>query len=219
MNKIIKISLLFCLIGNIAIAQNVTIRKVESKLLTHEGVKFDGKLINKTKDLHMFKDWKNNGVLHIDGNVYRISNINFNVSTNQIDSKMRNGKYFVYQTASIDSISINNQNFKRLGRTFYEVLLDKNDKMFLKKFDALQQQSSSNRTGGIIVRSAKLLKFKYLVKLEEGYKDIELNKKSVINFFEGNEDKLSKFVKEEKLSYKKEKDLVKILNFMLDETS
>ena len=91
--------------------------------------------------------------------------------------------------------------------------------MFLKKFDALQQQNSSNRLGGTIVRSRKLLKFKYLVKLEEGYKDIELNKKSVINFFEGNEDKLSKFVKEEKLSYKKEEDLVKILNFMLDETS
>ena len=98
MNKINKISLLFCLIGNVMIAQNVTIKKVESKLLTHEGVEFDGKLINKSKDLHMFKDWKNNGVIYIDGNTYRISNINFNVSTNQIDSQMKDGKYFIYQT-------------------------------------------------------------------------------------------------------------------------
>jgi hypothetical protein len=197
----------------------VTIKNVESKLVTHEGVEFSGKLIKKNKDLHMFDTWRNSGVIYIDGNMYRISNINFNVSTNQIDSQMKDGKYFIYKTSSIDSISINKRNFKRLGRTFYEVLLDKKDKMLLKKFDALQQQNSSNRMGGTIVRSRKLLKFKYLVKLEEGYKDIELNKKSVIDFFEGNEDKLFKFVKEEKLSYKKEKDLVKILNFMLDETS
>lgn len=198
--------------------QHVTLSKVESKLVTHQGVEFKGKLIKKTKDLHMFDDWRNNGIIYIDGNMYRISNINFNVSTNAIDSKMKDG-YFIYQTASIDSISINNRNFKRLGRTFYEVLLDKNDKMFLKKFDALQQQNSSNRMGGTIIRSKKLLKFEYLVKLEDGYKNIELNKKSVINFFEENQDKLFKFVKEEKLSYKKEEDLIKILDFMLDKTS
>ena len=219
MNKIIKITLLFCLIGNVVSAQKVTIKKVESKLVTHQGVEFSGKLIKKTRDLHMFPNWNNAGVIFIDGQRYSISNINFNVSTNEIDSKMRGDKIFIYQTASIDSIIINRRNFKRLGRTFYEVLLDKNESMFLKKFDTQQQQSSSNRMGGTIIRSKKLLKFKYLVKSSDGYKDIELNKKSVVAFFEGKEEKLSKFVKEQRLSYKKEKDLILILNFMLDKTS
>ena len=219
MSRVFKIALIFSLISNIVSAQHVTIKKVESKLVTHQGVEFTGKLIKKNRDLHMFPNWHNVGTIFIDGEKYRISNINFNVSTNEIDSKMRGDKIFTYQTASIDSVIINKRNFKRLGRTFYEVLLDKNENMFLKKFDAKQQQSSSNRMGGTIVRSQKLLKFKYLIKSNDGYQDIELNKKSVISFFEGNEDKLSKFVKEQRLSYKKEKDLIRILDYMLNKTS
>jgi hypothetical protein len=218
MNITIKITLLFFFISNIAMAQFVTIRKVESTLVTHQGIEFTGKLIDKTRDLHMFSDWKNQGVIHMDGKVYRLRNINLNVSDNTIDSKVKE-KYFIYKSRLIDSISINNRNFKRLGRSFYEVLLEKKDNLFLKKFDSRQLKSKSNRLGGTIVRTSKILKFKYLIQSNDEFIKIELNKKSILGLFEDKQDILLNYVKDEKLSYKKEEDLIKILNFMFDKVS
>jgi hypothetical protein len=218
MNITIKIALLFFFISNIAMAQFVTIRNVESTLVTHQGIEFTGKLIDKTRDLHMFSDWKNQGVIHMDGKVYRLRNINLNVSDNTIDSKVKE-KYFIYKSRLIDSISINNSNFKRLGRSFYEVLLEKKDNLFLKKFDSRQLKSKSNRLGGTIVRTSKILKFKYLIQSNDEFIKIELNKKSILGLFEDKQDILLNYVKDEKLSYKKEEDLIKILNFMFDKVS
>ncbi|MFB0938391.1 MAG: hypothetical protein QMB29_05610 [Urechidicola sp.] len=218
MNITIKITLLFFFISNIAMAQFVTIRNVESTLVTHQGIEFTGKLIDKTRDLHMFSDWKNQGVIHMDGKVYRLRNINLNVSDNTIDSKVKE-KYFIYKSRLIDSISINNRNFKRLGRSFYEVLLEKKDNLFLKKFDSRQLKSKSNRLGGTIVRTSKILKFKYLIQSNDEFIKIELNKKSILGLFEDKQDILLNYVKDEKLSYKKEEDLIKILNFMFDKVS
>lgn len=218
MNITIKITLLFFFISNIAMAQFVTIKKVESTLVTHQGIEFTGKLIDKTRDLHMFSDWKNQGVIHMDGKVYRLRNINLNVSDNTIDSKVKE-KYFIYKSRLIDSISINNRNFKRLGRSFYEVLLEKKDNLFLKKFDSRQLKSKSNRLGGTIVRTSKILKFKYLIQSNDEFIKIELNKKSILGLFEDKQDILLNYVKDEKLSYKKEEDLIKILNFMFDKVS
>jgi hypothetical protein len=218
MNITIKITLLFFFISNIAIAQFVTIKKVESTLVTHQGIEFTGKLIDKNRDLHMFLDWKNQGVIHMDGKVYRIRNINLNVSDNTIDSKVKE-KYFIYKARLIDSISINNRNFKRLGRSFYEVLLEKKDNLFLKKFYSRQLNSKSNRLGRTIVRTSKILKFKYLIQSNDEFIKIELNKKSILGLFEDKQDILLNYVKDEKLSYKKEEDLIKILNFMFDKVS
>lgn len=218
MIKTNKIILLFLFITNVAMAQSVTIRKVESTLLTHQGIEFRGKLIDKTRDLHMFPDWQNQGVIYMDGKEYRIRNINLNVTDNTIDSKVKK-KYFIYKSTLIDSISINDRNFKRLGRSFYEVLLEKKDNLFLKKFDSKQLESKSNRLGGTIVRTSKILKFKYLIQSNNEFIKIELNKKSILGLFEDKQDILLNYVKEEKLSYKKEEDLVKILNFMFDKIS
>lgn len=218
MTRIIKITMLLCFINSVINAQVITIKNAESKLITHQGVEFTGKLIDKTKDLHMFPTWKNNGVIFLDGKKYRLSNINLNVSTNKIDSEIKGDKFFVYRASLVDSVLINNRSFKRLGRSFYEVLLETNDNLFLKKFDVKFKESSAGRLG-VSSKSKKSLKYSYLIKSNDLFKHIELNKKSVVAFFEGKEDELYKFVKEEKLSYKKEKDLIKIIDFMLNKTS
>ncbi len=219
MIKTIRIAFVICLFTTFANSQELTIKKVESKLVTHQGVEFSGKLIEENTDLHMFPKWKNNAIIYTDGNRYMITNINLNVSTNNIETKMRDGKLFVYQASMIDSVKINNRDFKRLGRTFYEVLVDKKDNMFLKKFVSKQLGDLNNRLGTTISRSKKLLKYEYLIKSKDDYTKIELNKKSIYSLFEGKEDDLKRFVNEKNLSFKKEKDLIKILNFMFDKLS
>lgn len=219
MNNRIKIALIFSLFLCVVHAQQLSIKKVESKLVTHQGVEFSGKLIHKNSDLHMFPRWRNSGLIYRDGNIYRITNINLNVSTNNIDSKMKDGKLFEYKATTIDSVKINNRSFKRLGRTFYEVLVDKKGSMFLKKSVSKQLGDINNRLGTTISRPKKLLKYEYLIKSNNDYTKIELNKKSIFSLFEGKEDELKSFVNDKKLSYKNEQDLIRIFNYMFDKIS
>ena len=54
-----------------------------------------------------------------------------------------------------------------------------------------------------------------MIKLGDKMETIELNKKSINNFF-NDDSELVDFVKQQHLSYKKEKYLIRILDFMFD---
>lgn len=218
MSHKLKIAALFSIVCFVANAQQVTIQRVKSVLVTNEGVEFTGKLVDKKKDLYMFPKWKNTGAIHMDGKTYRINNLNLNVTTNAIESRVKD-KFFIYQANLIDSVTLNNRSFKRLGRTFYEVLVDRKENMFLKKFDSQSQKSKSNRLGGTVKRSRKLLKFEYLIKEDDQFKKVELNKKSILETFADKKDELLGYAKSNKLSFKKEEDMIKILNFMFSQSS
>ena len=115
----------------------------------------------------------------------------------------------------IDAISINNHLFKKVGDSFYEVLLEKNNYLFLKKYEIEYQSPTADRMGVVRGGDRALVKNKYLVITNDKLKSITLKKKSIIGLFNIDKDIVDKFVKTEKLSYKDENDVAKIFEFLL----
>jgi hypothetical protein len=216
MKKSLKLIIIFYFLYNNVHAQRISIKRIESKLITNEGVEFIGNIKNKNNDLYIFPKWNNIGILFVDNKRYTLSNINFDVNINSFESRISRDKYFSYKNSEIDSVSINNLLFKKVGKSFYEVLFGKGNILFLKKHDVRYQRGIENRIDGSIGRSRVLLSYKYLIKIRNKYKKVELNKKSIVSLFDvGNgRDRLIKYVRDNNLSYKDTKDVIKIFKFM-----
>jgi hypothetical protein len=216
MKKIAKLTLVLLLIANVAVAQKrISIKKIESRLITNEGVEFVGTLRDKNNDHYMFPKWSNNGVIFVGKNKYGIGNINFNITTNSVDSRITQDKLFMFQSSSVDSISINNHLFKKVGTLLYEVLFERQNSMLLKKYDVSYKAGGVGRMGVVQGPGPTSVVFKYVVvKPGKRMEDIELNKRSVLEIFENERDVLESYAKKERLSFRKEEDIIKMLRFL-----
>jgi len=209
--------LLVCFSINYIFAQQITIKYIESRLVTHQGIEFIGELKDKKNDLYSYTNWDNKGVIFVDNKRYYLSNLNFNVTTNSFDSRIKREKYFSYKSSEIDSVTINNHMFKKVSNSFYEVLFETENNLFLKKYDIKYKAGSVSRLDGSIGKSTTALIYKYLIKSDDAIKMISLNKRSILDLLESEFDKenLETYVKTENLSYKKEEDTIKIFEFIL----
>ncbi len=211
----IKLLISFLLINSTLIAQKITIKHVESRLITHEGVEFIGDLNDKGSDVYLYETWDNKAIIFVDNNKYQLSNINFNITSNSFESRLGRNKIFSFKNIYIDSVKINNHFFKKSKNYFYEVLFENKNNQLLKKHEIEYQEGILNRLDGKVGKSRRYIVYKYIINLNNSFSKIELNKKSILNLFKANQFELEKFVKRKKLSYKKEKDIVKIMNFIL----
>lgn len=214
MKKNIIISL-FCLFCAHAFAQQITIKNIESRLITHQGVEFIGDLKNINNDEYAYSNWGNQGVLFVDSKAYHLSNINFNITTNCFESRVNKNQLFSFKSSNLDSVSLNNHLYKKIRDSFYEVLLEKGNNSLLKKYDITFRPGILNRLDGTVGKSSSLVVFKYLVKFEDKFMLLEFDKKSVLGLVNDDFQKtLEKLIDSENLSYKKENDIIKILEMV-----
>jgi len=209
--------LFICFSINYIFAQQITIKYIESRLVTHQGIEFIGELKDKKNDLYSYSNWDNKGVIFVDNKRYYLGNLNFNVTTNSFDSRIKREKFFSYKSSEIDSVTINNHMFKKVSNSFYEVLFETENNLFLKKYEIKYKAGSVSRLDGSIGKSTTALIYKYLIKSDDAIKMISLNKKSILGLLKSEFDKenLETYVKTENLSYKKEEDTIKIFEFIL----
>lgn len=221
MKNIAKLTLIVLLVANCSFAQKrVTIKKIESRLITNEGIEFVGTLRDKNTDEYMFPRWSNSGIIFVDNKMYGIGNINFNISTNSVDSRITQDKLFMFQSSSVDSISINNHLFKKVGTMFYEVLFENHNNMLLKKYDVKHEKVQRGRMGVVQGSGKTYVEANYIVvKPDNKRSNIELNKKSVLEIFENESDVLENYAKEENLSFRKEEDVIKMLKYLSSTSS
>ena len=215
--KRVLILLVTYLICNLSYSQNITIKNIESRLITHQGVEFVGELKdNKAGDLYMLPNWNNEGILFLNNKKYSLANLNFNISTNSFDSRVDRKKRFSYKNSTIDSVVINKQLFKKVEGVFYEVIFENKDNLFLKRHHFKVHGGAINRLNLTVGKSYTTLDYDYLIKVADVFKKVELNKKGIIKLVEtkASQELLIDFVKKEKLSYKKEKDFIEIFKYI-----
>lgn len=211
--------LIFCLTLNYGFSQqHITINYIESRLITHQNVEFIGELVEVSDDLYAFEDWDNKGIIFIGNKQYLLSNLNFNVSTNSFTSRVKRDQLFLYKKTSIDSISINKHMFKKVGESFFEVLFEEKENQFLKKYEVRYKEGSVSRLNGSVGKPTFSLVYRYLVKMEDDIIPIELNKKSILKLVTDGENFniFENFVESEDLSYKREDDTVKMVEFIFN---
>lgn len=217
--NIIKVLIVFLFYAN-CYSQRITIKYVESKLVTHQGIEFIGDLKDNRENEYAYSNWSNHGVFFVDGKAYYLSNINFNITTNSFESRLNRDQLFSYKSSNLDSVSLNNILYKKVSDLFYEVLLSKGNNSFLKKYDIAYQAGILNRLDGTVSKSNAFVTYKYLIKFEDEFTQIEFNKKSILSLVKDDfQNVLEEFIDKEKLSYKRENDIVKILEFMFKNSS
>lgn len=200
----------------VAFSQILTVQIVETRLYTNQGVSFLGREVEMNKDSYLYPTWRNNTILYVNGNKYELSNVNFNISTSSLTCKLNNGKYFVFGGSEVQKFSMNGKLFRKNGRAYFEVLVEEGNTYFYKRYDVRQKDAATHRLGmGQKGASHSVTSYSYLVKYGRESKTIELSKNSILELFSDKKEVLKKYVKDNDLSYKKERDLIKIVRYML----
>ena len=163
---------------------------------------------------YLFSEWDNNGIFYIQGKSYRIAHININVLMNDIEALLGKDSIIVFDKYKIDSLIIDNKKFKKYNsNSFYEVIYEDDKKSLLKNYDIDAIEGSFNLSKGAYDKKKYKITDRYFIKEGDDILKITLSRKSILEFCNGNDKAVKNFVKKNKLSFKKETDLIKILKY------
>ncbi len=168
----------------------------------------------------LFESWNNKGVLVLPGESLTISNINYHVDEEKFISELDNDSTFVYDFKGIDRIIVNSRPFislyssKENKNKVYEVIAEG------PKYSLVKNYYSDVTTGS---PNPMLNRARNRINVKSNY--YALVNGSLFPFYTGksafkkitsagNVSALNDYVKANKLSYKKEKDLKLIFNHL-----
>ena len=166
----------------------------------------------------LFEDWKNKGVILYGGKKLIISNINFNIKSGQFMSQLEKDSTFVFDFRGIDKIIVNDRPFKSVYNNqlaenmVCEVLYEDNKIALLKNYYVTTLESSPNpmlnRPKNKIQKQSN-----YFISKNNFVSPFKLKKSEILELSEKSGG-LEKYVKSNRLSYKKEEDVAKMLGFL-----
>jgi hypothetical protein len=148
-----------------------------------------------------------------------MENINYNIENDQFFTKIENDSVFIYTFETIDKISIKNREFKEIydpylnKESVFEIINEGDNISLFKKHTVRFIAGSDNP---MVNRSSSIFKQKQRYYIEQGKKISKLNlkKSSILNLFDTKSRiKVKDYIRDNKLSLKKEYDLKKLLYF------
>ena len=171
---------------------------------------FDKSLKSIERSPFLFENFNNTGVLHtLSNKTYRINNINIDLVSGNYISKISKDSIFIYN--GLDEVLINKRRFKKLNNKIYEILYKSKKYGFYKLYSKKKKKAIIHKMSGAIIKPERLVnKVKYVYIQNGMYKNIRLKKKD-IQYLIKNKKNIKKYIKDNNLSYKKEKDVIQIL--------
>ena len=174
--------------------------------------------------VYLFEEWDNLGVIHATTDQkFALRNINLNIERNSFESKVGKDSLFSFNFNNIEKFVINGRTFKNYywndDNRVYEIIYEAKDWSLIKGFKIVEVTGSANpmlnRTRDRMVR-----KMFYYVKDENGIRPFILKKRKVLKLVSNGDaaksDRIANYAKNEKLSYKREDDIRKIIEFGLN---
>jgi hypothetical protein len=167
---------------------------------------------------YLFDEWENRAdVFTKDNYTYSLKNINLNIKRNSFVSKLGKDSIFTFNMNNIDRIIIDRKIYKSVfsedGKRIYQVIYEDTDFSILKGFSIQTVPSSPNpmvnRKVDRLVRKQVLF-----LKKDDAIKRFKLKKRRVLDLINAdNKEAVLRYAKEKKLSFRKEEDLNKILEY------
>ncbi len=169
---------------------------------------------------YLFDDWNNYTIIQTqDNQKFVLRNINLNMERHTFESKVEGDSIFTFGFNNIDKFIINGRTYKNYywaeDSKVYEVIYDNNDFQLLKGFRVQLIEGSANpmlnRSRDKYVR-----KEYYCIRKDNKIKTIKLKKSRILKLVDGDVEKANKIVayaRNNSLSFKKERDVQKILEF------
>ena len=170
--------------------------------------------------IYLFDTWKNYPVVvkSKDNKTFTLDNVNFNLKTNRLVTKISQDSIFVLNMKSIETVKIFGKVFKKIdseiGSRIFEVIFE-SDKHSLLNFHSVKLVEGS--VNPMLSRKTDKLVHKqdYYVLNDEGMTQFSLKKKSILNSFTSNDaekNSLLKYFLKNKLSFKNIEDVKVALN-------
>ena len=163
----------------------------------------------------LFPNWENPGIVYSEGNKHSLRKLNYNILSDEIGSLKGKDSVFVYNKAKIDSFTINKKVFKKYNESFYEVLNDGVKINLLKKYKVEIVEGMFNPIDGTKEKNRFKIIDDFYIKSGNngGFEKYIPSRKSISSIFKENNDLVKKFIKENKLSFKKEEDVIEIFEY------
>ena len=170
--------------------------------------------------LYLFDKWDNYCIIQTEDNQkFVLRNINLNMKRHTFESKVEGDSIFTFSFNNIDRFIINGRTYKNYyweeDNRVYEIIYDSNDFQILKGFRVKLVEGSANpmlnRSKDKYVR-----KEYYSLKRDNKIKPFKLKKSHILKLVDGDidkENKIKDYAKNNSLSFKKEKDVLKILEY------
>ncbi|HJN54494.1 MAG TPA: hypothetical protein QGI27_05445, partial [Flavobacteriaceae bacterium] len=171
--------------------------------------------------VYLFEEWNNNAEIHTLSNErFLVRNINLNINRNAFEAKLTDSdSIFSFNFNNIKHLVINDKIYKNYfyndDNRVYEIIYETSKFSIMKGFSIKLVTSSGNP---MVNRSNdKYAKFSsYFIKLNNSIKPFRLRKKSIYNLLDDDKNiiqRLESFVNTKNLSFKRENDVVQILDY------
>lgn len=161
----------------------------------------------------LFEEWNTKGVVYSDGKIFNVDKLNYNIYKEEIGALKEKESVFVYDSQYIDSVKIDNVRLHKLDGKFYEVLQTGSKASLFKKYDTRIVDGMVNNMDGTKQKDRLVIMDDYYVRTQGKLEIFKPSKGSLEDIFGSEAQEMKKIIKAEKLSYKKEKDLINIFEF------
>lgn len=208
-------------IGN-NITTNIDINKIDGWASIDD---FDTILLAKAGtdgSVYLFDEWENRGVIEVDDKRYIFSNMNYNVKRSAFQSKIGQDSVVSFDLSTFDRIVINDKAFKSIynpskrANENFEVIYEGSDMAILKGYVIEITEANPNP---MINRSKRkiLTKERYYVKKKNSIKSMKFKKKGILALAGDKSADLERYAKKNKLSFKDESDVRRMLTNVLND--
>jgi len=170
--------------------------------------------------VYLFNKWDNHAVIITNDNQrFSIKNINLNIERNIFESKISEDSLFTFNFNNIDKFIVNNKVFKNFyyndDNRVYEMIYESDEFTIMKGHKIQLIEGSANP---MVNRKfdKNIQKYSYYIKRDDKIKPFKLKKQKILRLVDGDVEraqKIEEYVKNNRLSYKKEYDVKKALEF------
>lgn len=227
MKKVLILFLLFSI--GILSAQNTTLevntnenfRQLSVMQVNTGGVSFFNPVKDVEGSVYLFENWENYSIIHLKDTKqkYSLRNLNINIQRNTFESQISSDSIYTFNTNSIDKFVINNVIYKNMyydkGKRIFKVIYESDEFTIMEGYSITLVSGSPNpmvnRSNDKFVRHSS-----YYIKTENSIKPFKLRKSKVMDLLRDDPDKAAKvtqFISDNNLSYKKSKDLKMALEY------
>lgn len=158
----------------------------------------------------LFEEWNTKGVVYADGKYVEVDKLNYNIYKEEIGALKEKESVFVFESRYIDSVKIDNIRLHKLNEKFYVALQTGPKASLFKKYETRIVEGMFNPTDGTSQKSRLVIMDDLYVLSGGNLQKFKPSKGALDDIFGGQAQEMKKIIKEKKLNYKKEEDLISI---------
>lgn len=166
---------------------------------------------------YLFDKWDNMNITYLQDTIISFQTLNINVRDNTFESKISEDQVYVISPTSLKYVKFNDRVYKHYfdnaenKNRIFQVIAGNDEYTILRGFKTRMIEGKTNPVVTEVINKQVIDKHTYLYNNKsKTIQKIRLNKKDILPLFGKKKKEIEKFVKENKLSYKKDEDLKRI---------